>query len=287
MRAFGQRRLGAARRAALGGFAAALVAALATAALATAQSLSKPSNVSPPTISGTAARGSTLTASPGTWNGSPAPSFAYQWQRCNASGGSCAAISGATQSTYTPGSADRGNTLRVHVRATNSAGSSSSTSVPTAVVARAATSTSTTTSSQSPATGCPTLAQGAQAVDVNDVTSPARLQIAGFTPTPGIVHANMQSFSVAFHVTDTCGDSVQGASVYATAVPYNQVTVPAATPTDSTGWVTLTFYRRAGFPASPKQELMVMFIRASKPGQSVLAGITTERLVSFPVDLKS
>ena len=37
--------------------------------------------------------------------------------------------------------------------------------------------------------------------------------------------------------------------------------------------------------AEAKQRLMVMFLRARKPGESPLAGITTSRLVSFKVSL--
>lgn len=272
-----QRRPGAARGAVLGGLAAVVAAALAMAALATAQTSDKPSNTSPPTINGTASQGSTLTAMAGNWSGSPAPTFQYQWRRCDANGGSCSDISGAIQQTYTLAPVDNGNTLRVRVEATNASGSATATSVPTAVVAA---------TPVPPVTGCPTPAAGASSVDVGGVGSPARLQIAGFQPTPGIVSGSMQSFSVSVHVTDTCGQSVSGANVFATAVPYNQVTVPAETATDATGWVKLTFYRRAGFPAARNQRLMVMFIRASKPGENTLAGVSTRRLVSFPVDLK-
>lgn len=49
----------------------------------------------------------------------------------------------------------------------------------------------------------------------------------------------------------------------ATAVPYRQVTIPAESTTDPSGWVTMNFGRLAGFPASRDQQLMVMFVRAA------------------------
>jgi hypothetical protein len=67
--------------------------------------------------------------------------YTYQWQRCDTSGGACAAISGATGATYTLGSAYVGETLRLSVTASNAGGSATASSAPTAtVVATAATS---------------------------------------------------------------------------------------------------------------------------------------------------
>ena len=93
-----------------------------------------PSNVSSPTLSGTAVVGQTLTASTGTWTGSPAPSFSYQWQDCDQSGQNCTAISGATSSTYTVGAGDVGSTLKVVVTGTTSAGSGQASSQASNVV---------------------------------------------------------------------------------------------------------------------------------------------------------
>jgi len=257
---------------------AVLALGAATAAVAaTGRSLAKPSNSSPPTISGTAGEGSTLTAANGNWTGDQPITFAYQWQRCDSNGGSCSGISGATQQTYVLAKIDDGNTLRVRVIATNSKGSSSTTSVPTGVVAA---------TPQAAPTGCPAGGSGTT-VGVADVSSPARLQIDQFNATPAVVPGNMSSFSLRVHINDTCGQAVSGADVLATAVPYNQVTVPGETQTGSDGWVTLQFNRLKGFPASSKQQLLVLFIRARKPGESPLAGITTSRLVSIPVNLRA
>ncbi len=96
-----------------------------------------PVNSSPPTITGTAQKGSTLTAQNGTWQNSPT-SFQYQWQRCNATGGSCANVAGATAKTYTPTGKDVGDTLRVRVTAVNADGTATADSAVTPVVTDAA-----------------------------------------------------------------------------------------------------------------------------------------------------
>jgi hypothetical protein len=93
-----------------------------------------PSPLAVPTISGTAQSGQTLTASTGSWSGSPT-SYGYQWQRCDSAGANCADVPGATASTYALAAADVGCTVRVAVVATNAGGSASATSAPTAVVA--------------------------------------------------------------------------------------------------------------------------------------------------------
>jgi hypothetical protein len=95
---------------------------------------SQPANTSPPTISGVAQVGQTLTASPGSWTGAQPLTYAYQWQRCDASGASCNPISGATQATYTIVNHDVDSTLVVVVTASNSSGSATASSAPTAVV---------------------------------------------------------------------------------------------------------------------------------------------------------
>jgi hypothetical protein len=235
-------------------------------------SSSAPSNTSPPTVSGTLDVGSTLTAAPGTWTGSPT-SYAYAWSRCDQTGGSCATISGATGQTYQLKQVDAGTTLRVSVTATNGAGSTQATSVPTGVV----------TAPPAPvATGCPA---GTGVMQVGDVSPPARLAIDGQTVTPGVVMRSSSTIVVHFRVTACSGRPVQGALVYATAVPYNQYSVPPEGTTGADGTVNLTMTQLAGFPAARHQQLLVVFVRARKPTDPITAGISTRLLVSFPVSL--
>jgi hypothetical protein len=104
----------------------------ASAATATVTPLA-PTNTVLPSVSGSAEEGQTLSASTGTWTGSPA-SFAYQWEDCNAAGGDCVNVSGATSASYKLAAGDVGHTLRVVVTASNAGGTAEAASAATATV---------------------------------------------------------------------------------------------------------------------------------------------------------
>jgi hypothetical protein len=93
-----------------------------------------PANTSLPTISGTAQQGRKLTVSTGVWSAAPAPTYGYQWDRCNARGKRCQAISKQTNTSYAVTAADVGSRLQVLVTATNSLGSAGATSAATKTV---------------------------------------------------------------------------------------------------------------------------------------------------------
>ena len=83
-----------------------------------------PSNTALPAITGTAQVGVQLSATTGSWSGSPT-NYTYQWFECrDATEEDCSAISLATNSTYTPTSTEADSPLAVVVFAINSSGTS-------------------------------------------------------------------------------------------------------------------------------------------------------------------
>lgn len=242
-----------------------------------AASKAGPTNTSPPTISGTAEEGQTLTASNGTWNGTGTITYTYQWLRCDNNGGSCSNISGGVDKTYVLKPVDVGNTLRVRVTAKDSGGSTARTSVPTAVV-KAKPGPPPTTQN-----GCPT--SGSGTLDVKQVSLPALLLIDGQQVSPTPITRSTTDVTVKIHVSACNGRPIQNALVYVTAVPYSQFSIPPEAPTGSDGWATLTMHQDRFFPASSRQQLLAVFVRARKPGENLLSGISARRLISFPVHL--
>jgi uncharacterized protein YukE len=69
--------------------------------------------------------GQRLTALHGTWSGSAAISYHYQWYRCDSSAAHCSSIRGATAPSYKLVAADATHTIGVTVKATASSGTSS------------------------------------------------------------------------------------------------------------------------------------------------------------------
>jgi hypothetical protein len=242
-----------------------------------AASAAAPKNTSPPTITGIPQEGHSLVGHRGTWTGNPTDYNDF-WMRCDKDGASCANITGANDKNgYLLKSIDVGNTIRFKVQAKNADGSTFARSVPTAVIAAA------TTPPPPPATGCPT---GTGSVQAADVKPPARLLIDVQQSSPSVVHGGTgQTLVLRYHVSACGGRSVQGALVYATAVPFAQLSIPGEQATGSDGFAELSFRTLSGFPASRHQQLLAMFVRARKSGEDLLGGISTRRLFSIPVSL--
>lgn len=127
--------------------------------------------------------------------------------------------------------------------------------------------------------GCPTN-KSAKTAPIAEIAPPARLQIVAFDVLSGPVNAQTNSFTLKVRVGSTCSVNIKGASVYVTAVPYNQFSIPAEELTGDDGTAILVFHRDTNFPASSVQQQLTLFIRATKPGEDPLAGVSTRRLVA-------
>jgi hypothetical protein len=91
-------------------------------------------NLDLPAVTGAATVGGALTATRGRWTNNPS-SYQFQWVRCKPPdvpsnpATRCAAVAGATTSTYRPGEADIGFYLRVRVAAVNAYGAANATTL--------------------------------------------------------------------------------------------------------------------------------------------------------------
>jgi hypothetical protein len=121
---------------------------------------------------------------------------------------------------------------------------------------------------------------------MSDLSQPARLLIDQQQTDPAVVVRGTNQLIVRYHVSACGGRSVQGAMVYATAVPFNQRSIPAEQSTNRDGYAELDFHMLAGSPVNSKQQLIAIFARARKPGENLLGGVSTRRLFSVPVNLR-
>ena len=129
--------------------------------------------------------------------------------------------------------------------------------------------------------GCPT-DKSTKPAPIAQLSPPARLQIEAFDVLSGPINEQSDTFTLKVRIGSTCSRDVIGASVYVTAVPYNQFSIPEEELTGNDGMATLVFRRDANFPASDQQQQLTLFIRATKPGEDPLAGISSRRLVAAP-----
>ena len=223
---------------------------------------SAPKNTTEPSISGTPQQDQTLTANAGAWSGNQPIQFAYRWRRCDNKGGDCVNTA-VTAQTYAVGADDVGHTLRVLVTASNSAGSAAAISNATSVV-----------TSNGPPSG--------QCQSITKVSLPERLVIDKISYTPTQIHSRSVPLVARFHVVSTKGYCVSGATVQGLGVPFDRLSSEPEVTTDATGWAQVSFQILPTFQLR-HGNLVVIFVRARKSGENLLAGVSTRRLVSVRV----
>jgi hypothetical protein len=222
-----------------------------------------PANTEPPMVVGTPQDGELLTAKDGEWTGEEPTGFTYQWQACDAAGASCANIAGATGKVYRAATSDIGKRLRVQVTAKNATGTNSAATAPSGPVVHPA--------------GATRIADGRFSIPASSVKEPFRLIISGVEFAPSVLRSRA-AFTGRFRVTDTRGYVVRDATVLVTGVPLGWIQQPAEAKTTVDGLVTFQL-QPTRFLRLVRSGSMVMFIRARKDGDNLLAGISSRRLV--------
>jgi Ig domain of plant-specific actin-binding protein len=229
------------------------------------QSRKAPVNTKAPTVSGSWVQGGTATLNRGTWTG--ASSYSYQWLRCNSSGGSCGAISGAKSTQYKLTASDVGRKVRANVTARNSAGATTVISNESGVVA------------PSGPSGVIVLPSGERSIPVGSVPSTARLIVDQVRFTPNPIRSRTSPFSVQVRVKDTRGYVVRDALVFVRSTPLVSTSAQPRRPTLTDGWVVFQMAPRASFPQPRNGYNVQFFVKAYKNGDNPLAGIAGYRLV--------
>jgi hypothetical protein len=219
-----------------------------------------------PTITGTPETGSVLTIAPGTWSGAQPQTFAYVWQKCDASGGACTAVPNATAATYTLVETDAGFTFRAVVTASNASGSAQVVTVPSPKIVLGP-------------TDVQTLPGGGKSIPVSSVALPAQLLIDKVSFQPPELKSRAV-FTVKVAIKDSRGFFVRGAKVNILGVPYSRVDVVPDGTTGTNGTVTFKVHPLAGLELG-RGKYLVFFVRATPPTGKVLGGISARRLVQL------
>lgn len=213
--------------------------------------------------------GQTLTASTGAWSSKTPLQYFVQWVRSDGQG-HWIPIPGAKSLTYTVGPEDIGYQLFVQVKAVNATG-------PTWV------NTYTTSFATGPtqAKGTIKLPTGSLSVPADALELPDRLLIKGISYTPSRISS--REFVIArFTVTDTAGHPVSGAQVSVLGVPFGALQTVSRQATGLDGVATFRLVATKTADRVPGKALALL-VRASKPGESVLAGVSAARLVKLPL----
>lgn len=171
-----------------------------------------------PTVSGLAMVDETLTATPGTWSGSPA--LKLEWQRCDEAGLDCVGL-GVTSETYRVIPVDVGKTLRIKVTGYNLAAARDALSDATPVVSELK------PTEQKPA------------LEASKVVAPHKLVIADAGARPARL-VRRGAVSLRLTVTDTRGFKISGALVTVVVRPIGAFVLPEVATSAEDGTVALT-----------------------------------------------
>jgi hypothetical protein len=231
---------------------------------------SAPANSRAPTLSGSWIEGQTATVNPGTWTGTAPISYGYQWLRCNAAGGACVSIPGATASQYRLTQADVGHKVRVNVTGRNAVGTRTVMSGESRTVAAAGPS------------GVITLPTGERSIPVTSIPPDERLVVDRVVFTPTTVRSRSAVISLQIRVKDTRGYVVRDALVFVRSTPLVTRAGQPRRPTQSNGYAVFQMTPRSSFPTA-RRGAVQFFVKAYRSGDNPLAGVAGYRLVQLRI----
>ncbi len=202
-----------------------------------------PTPTAAPTVSGLAMVDELLTATTGTWSGSPA--LKLEWLRCDEAAQNCVGL-GVTSATYQVIAVDIGKTLRVKVTGYNLAAARDALSDATPVVSELK------PTEQKPALEASKVVAPHKLVVTSKVAKPARLVRRG-------------AVTVQLTVEDSRGFKISGALVSAVVRPLGAFALPAVATSADDGTVSLTF--KPGPKLNLKKlKAVTLVVTARRPG---------------------
>jgi hypothetical protein len=202
-----------------------------------------PTATAGPTVAGIAMVDEVLTATKGTWSGSPA--LQLEWLRCDAAGQNCAGT-GITAETYRVIAFDIGKTLRVKVTGVNLSAVRDAVSDPSPVV-----------SELKPTEGKPSL-------EAAKVIAPHKLVISALDARPSKL-VRRGAVTLRLTVSDSRGFRISGALVRAVVLPTRTLAVPDVATSAADGSVTLVF-RPGPRLDLRKLKALTIVVTALRPG---------------------
>ena len=128
--------------------------------------------------------------------------------------------------------------------------------------------------------GAVRLADGSSSIPSSSVLKPHRLVIKQVVFKPTIVRSSRNPITIRFRVLASRGMVVRNAAVWMRTLPLQVVTTVKAKRTSMTGWVTFTV-RPTNVLKLKKGGRVNIFVRASTPGQPIIGGTSTRRIVSL------
>jgi hypothetical protein len=128
--------------------------------------------------------------------------------------------------------------------------------------------------------GAVRLADGSSSIPSSSVLKPHRLVIKQVVFKPTIVRSSRNPITIRFRVLDSRGMVVRDAAVWMRTLPLQLVTPVKAKRTSMTGWVTFTVRPMKVLKLKTGGRVNI-FVRASTPGQPIIGGTSTRRIVSL------